>query len=178
MLLINKSLFYSALIVGYEIKKNHHLNVDNTSYRFIYIYFLFFRFSRRLSTVTAAKDMSGEICTANKTSSYTSGEHSVAYVTAPDEEVAKKIGHGLVNKKLAACINIIPKITSIYEWEGKINEDSEVLMMIKTRTAKIDKLIQYVKENHPYTVCEVISLPIQNGNDAYLKWISETVPHN
>ncbi|KAJ8921410.1 hypothetical protein NQ315_003028 [Exocentrus adspersus] len=133
--------------------------------------------SRRCSATTT-KDMSGEICPSpsptNKT--YTPGEHSVAYVTAPTEEVAKKIGHGLVSKKLAACVNILPKITSIYEWEGKINEDAEVLMMIKTRTSKVDQLTQYVKENHPYTVCEVISLPIQNGNEAYLKWINDVVP--
>nr|CAH7728831.1 unnamed protein product [Callosobruchus chinensis] len=109
-------------------------------------------------------------------STKTFGEHSVAYVTAPSEEVAKKIAHGLVGKKLAACVNIIPRITSIYEWEDKINEDSEVLMMIKTRTSKMDQLTEFVKANHPYTVCEVISLPIQNGNEAYLKWINEVVP--
>lgn len=118
--------------------------------------------------------MSGEI-SSNKTMSYTSGEHSVAYVTAPNEEVAKKIAHGLVNKKLAACVNIIPQITSIYEWEGKINEDSEVLMMIKTKTCKVNELTDFVKTNHPYTVCEVISLPIQSGNEAYLKWINDAV---
>ncbi|EEZ98414.1 Protein CutA homolog-like Protein [Tribolium castaneum] len=114
--------------------------------------------------------MSGEV------DSYVPGTHSVAYVTTPSEEVAKKLAHGLVKQKLAACVNIIPKITSVYEWEDKINEDAEVLMMIKTRTSKIDALTQYVKSNHPYTVCEVISLPIENGNEAYLKWIGDIVP--
>lgn len=120
--------------------------------------------------------MSGE-CLANASnSSYVSGTHSVAYVTTPNEEVAKMIAHGLVKSKLAACVNIIPKITSIYEWEGKINEDAETLMMIKTRTSKINELTEFVKKNHPYTVCEVISLPISNGNDAYLKWVGDIVP--
>ncbi|EFN60239.1 Protein CutA-like protein [Camponotus floridanus] len=104
------------------------------------------------------------------------GVHSVAYVTVPNHTVAKKIARGLVENKLAACVNIIPQLTSIYEWEGKIQEDPELLLMIKTRTEKIDALTKYVKDNHPYTVCEVISLPIQNGNDDYLKWISEVVP--
>ncbi|XP_023706714.1 protein CutA homolog isoform X2 [Cryptotermes secundus] len=109
-------------------------------------------------------------------SSYTAGTHSVAYVTAPSEDVAKKLAHGIVANKLAACINVIPKITSIYEWKGEINEDSEVLMMIKTRTSRVDELAEYVRSNHPYEVSEVISLPIENGNPPYLDWIGETVP--
>ncbi|CAH1959671.1 unnamed protein product [Acanthoscelides obtectus] len=130
---------------------------------------------RRYSATVTAKDMSEDILLSG-TNSYCSGEHSVAYVTAPSQEVAKKIAHGIVEKKLAACVNIVPGITSVYEWENKINEDSEVLMMIKTRTSKVNQLTEFVKANHPYTVCEVISLPIQNGNPAYLKWINDVVP--
>lgn len=104
------------------------------------------------------------------------GVHSVAYVTVPDDAVAKRLARGLVENKFAACVNIIPQLTSIYEWEGKIQEELELLLMIKTRTEKVDALTKYVKENHPYTICEVISLPIQNGNSDYLKWISEVVP--
>jgi periplasmic divalent cation tolerance protein len=70
---------------------------------------------------------------------------------------------------------LIPKVTSIYEWEGKVNEDSEVLMMIKTTTTKVDELAKYVKDNHPYSVAEVISMPIENGNPLYLNWIHSSL---
>ncbi|XP_069358449.1 protein CutA homolog [Maniola hyperantus] len=103
-------------------------------------------------------------------------KYSVAYVTVPNKDVGKTIGHGLVKNKLAACVNIVPEVTSIYEWKDEINEDSEALLMIKTRTSQVDKLTEYVRSVHPYEVCEVISLPIKNGNPPYLKWIGDTVP--
>nr|XP_026492863.1 protein CutA homolog [Vanessa tameamea] len=103
-------------------------------------------------------------------------KYSVAYVTVPNTDVGKTIGHGLVKNKLAACVNIVPQVTSIYEWKNEINEDNEALLMIKTRTSLVDKLTEFVRSNHPYEVCEVISLPIKNGNPPYLKWIGESVP--
>lgn len=102
--------------------------------------------------------------------------YSMAFVTVPDEKVAKTISQGIVKGKLAACVNIIPKVTSVYEWEGAINEDSELLLMIKTRTSRIDDLTNYVKENHPYKVCEVIATSIEKGNQPYLDWIGSVVP--
>lgn len=78
-------------------------------------------------------------------------------------------------------MNIIPGITSVYKWEGKINEDSELLLMIKTQSGKVDDLVKFVRENHPYSVPEVISTPIENGNLPYLKWIYDSVqesPHH
>jgi periplasmic divalent cation tolerance protein len=107
--------------------------------------------------------------------SYTPGEHSIAYITTPDDQTAKKLAHNIISQNLAACVNIIPQITSIYHWEGKINEDSEVLLMVKTKTARIDELSNFVRENHPYSVAEVISVKIDNGNPPYLDWISKTV---
>ncbi|XP_043939458.1 protein CutA [Protopterus annectens] len=107
---------------------------------------------------------------------YTSGTHSAAFVTCPNDTVAKDIARGIVTKKLAACVNIIPQITSVYEWKGKIEEDVEVLLMIKTRTSKISELAEYVRSVHPYEVAEVISVPIDQGNPPYLKWIGDIVP--
>lgn len=109
---------------------------------------------------------------------YQPGTHSAAFITAPDETVAKALAHGLVSNKLAACVNIVPKILSIYEWEGKINEDSEVLLMVKTSTSKVDEISKFIRENHPYAVAEVISFPIENGNQPYLEWITKVLAKN
>ncbi|EDX01654.1 protein CutA homolog [Drosophila yakuba] len=107
---------------------------------------------------------------------YQAGSSSVAFVTTPDRESAKKLARSIIERKLAACVNIVPQIDSIYMWEGKITEDTEYLMMVKTLTSRIDDLTKFVRENHPYSVAEVISLPIQNGNPPYLDWIAQTVP--
>ncbi|XP_013418652.1 protein CutA homolog [Lingula anatina] len=119
---------------------------------------------RVLSTMTTAS------------SNYVKGQHSIAYVTAPSEDVAKTLARGMVTSKLAACVNIVPRVISVFEWENKIDEEDEVLMMIKTRTSLVDELSEYVKKNHPYDVAEVISTPIENGNPPYLDWIGQVVP--
>lgn len=108
-------------------------------------------------------------------SSYVAGDSSICYVTTPNEESAKKIARALISNKLAACVNIIPTIQSIYEWEGRINEDLECLLMIKTTTENVPELTTYVRENHPYSVAEVISVKIDSGNPPYLDWIAKSV---
>lgn len=105
--------------------------------------------------------------------SYMSGSASMAFVTVPSMDVAKKLAHGLVKERLVACVNIIPGIVSVYEWDDKINEDGELLLMIKTLTSKMDQVSEYVRKNHPYDVAEVISSKIDNGNPPYLKWIED-----
>lgn len=113
--------------------------------------------------------------TSVASSSYVAGSASIAYVTAPDASVANTLARGLINCNLAACINIIPSITSIYMWEGELNEDIEVLMMIKTKTSKIDDISKYIREHHPYKVAEVISVPIENGNAPYMDFLAKAL---
>ncbi|KAL6082384.1 hypothetical protein STEG23_021539 [Scotinomys teguina] len=79
----------------------------------------------------------------------------------------------VVEKRLAACVNLIPQITSIYEWKGKIEEDSEVLMMIKTQSSLVPALTEFVRSVHPYEVAEVIALPVEQGNPPYLHWVRQ-----
>lgn len=100
-------------------------------------------------------------------------EEIVVFITASDEEEASKISKALVEAKLAGCINIIKDIRSIYSWQGKIEDEKEVLMIAKTRKPLFDSLMKKVKELHSYTVPEIIALPIIQGSEDYLKWLKE-----
>ncbi|XP_054663665.1 protein CutA isoform X1 [Grus americana] len=107
---------------------------------------------------------------------YVPGSLSAAFVTCPNETVAKELGRAMVEKRLAACVNILPHVTSIYTWKGKVEEDSEVLMMIKTRSSKIPALAEFVRSAHPYEVPELVALPVAQGNPPYLRWVGDSVP--
>ena len=96
-------------------------------------------------------------------------------VTVPNMEEGKKIAKYLVENKIAACVNIIPGIYSIYEWKDKIEENNELLLLIKTTEQKSAQLIQKVKELHSYDVPECIGLRIEKGSEDYLNWINEIV---
>jgi periplasmic divalent cation tolerance protein len=93
------------------------------------------------------------------------------YMTAGSVEEARKIGRALVEARLAACVNIIPGMTSLYWWQGKIDEGSETVMIAKTRADLVPQLTERVKALHSYTVPCVVSIPIENGNRAFLDWI-------
>nr|XP_018910809.1 PREDICTED: protein CutA homolog isoform X1 [Bemisia tabaci] len=114
--------------------------------------------------------------TVTTMSTNAAGQYSMAFVTIDNEENAKKLAKSVVTNQLAACVNIVPKILSIYKWEGEIQEDSELLLLMKTRTSLVDELIAHVKANHPYKVCKVITTTIDKGNPDYLSWISDVVP--
>jgi len=100
-------------------------------------------------------------------------QHFAIYITTKDEEEAKKIGKALVEEKLAACVNIHP-IESIYRWEGKVQEEGEAAMFVKTKAELADKVIQRVKELHSYEVPCIVCFPIAKGNADFLKWIEES----
>ncbi len=98
----------------------------------------------------------------------------VVLVTSPTRKVGEKIARTLVHERLAACVNVIPGLTSIYRWEGKICRDAEVLLLIKTRQVRLPALTRRVKALHPYTVPEVIALPLAGGSATYLSWVRES----
>ena len=85
---------------------------------------------------------------------------SAVYITIDTMENASRLAGGLVQARLAACVNIIPGVRSVYMWEGQVHDDAELLLMVKTKTGLVPNLTQWVKENHPYDCPEVISVPI------------------
>ena len=95
----------------------------------------------------------------------------VVLVTIDSLDAAQKIAGVLLERRRAACINIVPRVDSHYRWDGKFETDQEALMIIKTKASLMDELVDLVKEIHPYDVPEVIALPIVGGNQDYLEWI-------
>lgn len=100
--------------------------------------------------------------------------YQVVFCTCPSDEVAKLIATTLVTDKLAACVNIIPNVTSVYQWDSQIMCDKEIKLVIKT-IAKLFPLIEEkINALHPYDTPEIIALNIQQGNEQYLHWIKES----
>jgi len=95
------------------------------------------------------------------------------FITASSEGEAAKISRGLVEARLAGCVNIIKNVRSIYFWEGKVQDEPEILMIAKTRKDLFHELMKKVKELHSYTVPEIIALPIVEGSEEYLKWLRD-----
>jgi periplasmic divalent cation tolerance protein len=99
----------------------------------------------------------------------------VIFVTAGSEAEAEKIARALVEEQLAACVNILNPIRSIYRWQGQVADDREWLLLIKTRAERFAAVESRVKALHSYQVPEVIALPIVAGAEGYLRWLRESV---
>jgi len=99
----------------------------------------------------------------------------VIFVTAGSETEAEKIARALVEEQLAACVNILSPIRSIYRWQGQVADDREWLLLIKTRAERFAAVESRVKALHSYQVPEVIALPIVAGAEGYLRWLQENV---
>ncbi|WP_447970264.1 divalent-cation tolerance protein CutA [Nitrospira sp. M1] len=99
----------------------------------------------------------------------------VVFVTAGSESEAKAIARRIVQDRLAACVNIVPTIQSVFEWEGKVLEEQESLLIIKTKAEIFDMLESVIKAQHSYSVPEIIALPIQVGAADYLEWLGQAV---
>lgn len=99
-------------------------------------------------------------------------EPTLIYITAGDAEEARRIGKALVEARLAACVNLIEGMKSLYWWEGAVQEDAEVVMIAKTRAALVEPLTAKVLELHSYDCPCVVAVPITGGNPAFLEWIA------
>lgn len=100
------------------------------------------------------------------------------YSTFPDTATAKEIGGKLVDHELAACVNIIPQMTSIYRWEGAVTSDSEVIMLIKTRATLATKVVAAVEAGHPYDTPAILVFDVANGAKGYLDWLASATRAN
>jgi periplasmic divalent cation tolerance protein len=100
-------------------------------------------------------------------------DYIVVFVTAGSEKEGEKIAHTLLKEKLAACVNIVPLLKSVFRWKGKINTEEEVLLMIKTKDRLFAKLKKRVIELHSYEVPEIIALGILAGHEKYLDWLKK-----
>jgi periplasmic divalent cation tolerance protein len=97
----------------------------------------------------------------------------VVFITTSSYEEARKIADKLVDRKKAACVNIVPRVNSLFRWKGKIEEAEESLMVVKTRAELFTDVVSVVKSIHSYEVPEIIALPIVEGNPDYLEWLKK-----
>ena len=109
-------------------------------------------------------------------SSKPTGKHAVVVlVTAPDVKTARKLAQAALKARLIACANLLPKVESHYWWQGKIERGAEVLLVLKTTTARLAALEKLIVAKHPYDTPEFLVLPIAGGHKRYLNWVEQSV---
>lgn len=99
----------------------------------------------------------------------------VILCTCPNEDTAARLARGLIETRLAACVNILPGVRSIYRWQDEVSDDAEALLLIKTVPSRFGQLESWVREHHPYEVPEVLALQAEKGSEDYLAWIEASV---
>lgn len=107
--------------------------------------------------------------------SFPNRQYLVIINTCPDKETATRVANALIHKRLAACVNILPGLTSVYHWRGQIETGEEFLLLIKTTQAAYGDVQAAIREIHPYELPEIVAVPIVAGLDAYLSWIGGNV---
>ena len=95
-------------------------------------------------------------------------------MTAPDRNEASRIAELLVNSRLAACVQILPEVQSVYRWKGEVERNTEILLLAKTTSDKFDELDRAVREIHSYDTPEIIALPVNAASESYLNWLLES----
>ena len=95
--------------------------------------------------------------------------------TCPDAATARRLAGGLLERKLAACVNILPEIRSMYRWQGELHDDSEALMVVKTVHQAYAEVEAWLLQHHPYDVPEVLAVQVQAGSAAYLEWVQNEI---
>ena len=102
-------------------------------------------------------------------------ERVVAFSTVGKAEDAERIARALVEWRLAACVNVVPGLVSLYRWKGDVVREGEVLLVIKTRAERLEALREALVGLHPYDVPELVALPVESGHPPYLAWLDESV---
>lgn len=105
-------------------------------------------------------------------------DYMIVLTTVASDADAKALARALLERRLVACVNVLPDAQSLYRWQGKVADESECVLLIKTRVDRYDRLAAAIKELHPYEVPELIAVPITQGSSAYLRWIDESLGGN
>lgn len=95
----------------------------------------------------------------------------IAFSTCPDEETAARVAEALVTQRLAACVNRVPGVRSTYFWDGRLQDDGEILLIIKTTAGRLPALTERLKALHPYECPELVATPVVGGNEDYVEWV-------
>lgn len=102
-------------------------------------------------------------------------EAIVVFMTAADGEEAGRLAEMLVEKRLAACVQILPEMESVYRWQGKVERQREVLLIAKTTSSKFEELEKEVRARHSYETPEIVAFPLSAGSDPFLEWLKRSV---